>query len=118
MLSGLEDQINDYYYVKINIDGRQFVIDRRVLMERSGSFFDNMLAGNGDHYIREDGGPYTIQYAGSNFHLIYDYLVSNSIPSRRDDYFDNSFYDEANFYGLIELRDRFIQQERRYYRYT
>ena len=114
MLSGLVDRINNYHNVKLNVGGREFVVNRMVLKKFPESLFGKMLAGEKGGYVKRNDGSYIIQHDSTNFHLIYSYLISGQIPSRRSQSFDASFCDEALFYGLQQLKGDFSRQSKGY----
>ena len=106
MLPGLEKHID---YLKINVGGREFLVLRRVLLRNPGGLLSDILYGReNDGYIKRSDGSYFIQYDGTNFHLIYDYLKRGRIPSRRGPGFDQRFCDELEFYGLTNVTRQFL----------
>ena len=115
-LPGLREQIDNYHYLKINVGGREFAILRSVLVSFPGTLFHDMLHGreNGA-FVKRSDGSYFIQYDGTNFHLIYNYLMTRAVPSRRGPGFDHSFCEEAEFYRLADLKQRFGVNLQRYY---
>ena len=109
MLPGLEERIENYYYLKINVGGKEFLVLRRMLWRcPEGLLSDILLGRENDDYVKRSDGSYFIQHDGTNFHLIYDYLKSGRIPSRRGAGFDQGFCDELEFYGLANVTRQFL----------
>ena len=105
-LLGLKEQIYNYNHVKLNVGGREFVVNRAVLKKYSESMFGRMLAGEECAFERSQDGSYCIDRDGANFNHIYQYLGSGIIS---DDVIKErgvSFLYDAIFYVLPDLEER------------
>ena len=103
MLPGLKDQIN-YYAVKLSINGREFVVSKRVLNKFPDSLFGMMLAGKEGNYVKRDDGSYFVQRDGSNFHHILTYLRSGTLSDDVIEQHTESLLADAEFYKLRGLK--------------
>ena len=109
MLPGLKERINNYHKIKLNISGRKFEVNRRVLNKFEGSIFGKMLAGEEGDYVKKDDGSYWIKRDGSLFPHILDYLrygtLSDNVIEKcgEKSLFCQSLHDDAEFYVLPGL---------------
>jgi len=105
MLPGLKDQIN-YLTVKLNIDGREFVMSRRVLNKFPDSLFGQMLAGRDGNYVKRSDGSYFVEHDSTNFHHILTYFRSGTLSEDIIEQHAESLLDDAEFYMLPDLKDQ------------
>ena len=103
MLPGLREQINNYYYVKIIIGTKEFVVSREKLSKFPKSLFAIMLEGREGNYIRRKDGSYFIDRDPSTFPCILDYLNYGAITENHSRRWYRKLFRDAIFYGLPDL---------------
>ena len=111
MLPSLEEQIQKYYNIKVDVAGREFAISRKMLGKFPESLFGKMLAGKDGEYVKRSNGSYFIEYDGTNFHHILSYLRSDTLSDDVLEKHSVSLLADAEFYMLPGLRDRINDYE-------
>ena len=112
MLPGLKDRINNYDKVELRINGRKFVLSKRVLNKFPDSLFGKMLAGMEGNYIKIHDGSYFVKRDGRNFHQILDYLRSGTLSDDVIDQHAESLLNDAEFYMLPGLKKRITKYDK------
>ena len=106
MLPSLEEQIQNYYYINIDVGGRKFAISRKMLGKFPESMFGKMLAGEDGEYVKRSNESYFIRRDGSDFHRILDYLKSGTLSDGVIEKHSASLLADAEFYVIPGLKER------------
>jgi len=103
MLPELRAYINNYFNVKMVINGKEFVVLREVLSKFQGSLFEKMLKGERGNYIKRNDGSYVIDYDATNFDHILTYLKSGTLDDDVIDKHGELLLDDSRFFMLPSL---------------
>ena len=106
MLPRLEEQIQNYHNIKVEVGGREFVLSRNMLNEFPESMFGKMLSGGESGYVKRSDGSYSIQRDSKNFHHIQNYLRSGTVSDDVIGKHSESLLSDADFYMLPDLAER------------
>ena len=107
-LPDLEEQILNYYHVKLNVGGRTFEARREILKKYPESMFGRILSGEAFPFERRQDGSFYIERDGTNFHHILEYLRCGTISDNVVEKCTSVLLDDANFYMLAGLRSQII----------